>query len=285
QIIALLDGEAVEVGVPGGVCDLGRGDGAEASRHGVSNGLGIRRVEIHVHHGGDALGHGLGGDHHHLLLRQGGTLLGCHNNVAVVGQDEHRLRRDLVHALQNTLGGGVHGLPTGHHTVGPQVPEHGGQAVPGAHRQKAVGLLRRRHGGRFFRGDGLQLRLHRVQVIGALDVFARGQVVRLGPHVLDLGQLQSAVLLGLVQGVAGDVGVDVDLKGLIVLADHQTVTDAVEICPQRLQRDIGHGLADDEYRVEGEGDVLRRHGGEVCLLLSGLASLRLGHGLAPQFRQ
>ena len=78
---------------------------------------------------------------------------------------------------------------------------------------------------------------------------------------------------------------DVDLKGLVVLADHQTVTDAVEICPQRLQRDIGHGLADDEYRVEGEGDVLRRHGGEVCLLLSGLASLRLGHGLAPQFRQ
>ncbi len=67
-----------------------------------------------------------------------GALLGGHDDVAVVGQDEHRLRRDLIDALQNALGGGVHGLPAGHHAVGAQIPEHGGKAVAGADRQEAV---------------------------------------------------------------------------------------------------------------------------------------------------
>ena len=41
----------------------------------------------------------------------------------------------------------------------------------------------------------------------------------LGAHVLDLRKLQRAEILRLVEGVAGDVGVDMDLEGLIVLAD------------------------------------------------------------------
>ena len=61
------------------------------------------------------------------------------------------------------------------------------------------------------------------------------QIVPLGAHILDLGQLQRAVLLGLRQGIAGDIGVDVDLEALVILADHQTVADAVQIGTQGLQ--------------------------------------------------
>ena len=108
-----------------------------------------------------------------------------------------------------------------------QIPEHGGKAVPGADRQKAIALLRRRYG-----ADAvLQLFLNGVQVVGGLGLAARRQIRRLGAHILDLGQLQRAVLLGLVQGVAGGVGVDVHLEGLIILADDQTVADAAQIAP------------------------------------------------------
>ena len=144
-----------------------------------------------------------------------------------------------------------------------------------------MGILLRLLGGPFLQGL-----LHRVQVIGALDMLAGSQVLGLGAHVLDFGQLQRAVLLGLIEGVAGDIGVDVDLEGLVVLTDHQAVTDAVEVGAQRLQRDVGGGLADDEHGVESEGDVLHIHGLEIRLLLFGGAVLvLLGHGFAPQLCQ
>ena len=50
---------------------------------------------------------------------------------------------------------------------------------------------------------------------------------------------------------------DVNLERFVVLADDETVADAVEIEAQRLERDVGCGFADDEDRVEGKGDILR----------------------------
>ena len=110
------------------------------------------------------------------------------------------------------------------------------------------------------------------------------QIVPLGAHVLDLGQLQGAVLLGLGQGVAGDIGVDVYLEALVILADHQTVADAVQIGTQGLQGLLAHGLADDEHGVEGEGDLILQRG-EVGLFLDLGLVLDLGDGLAPQAAQ
>ncbi len=55
----------------------------------------------------------------------------------------------------------------------------------------------------------------RPQVVGGLGLLAGGQLVPLGAHVLNLGQLQGAVLLGLGEGQARVVGVDVDLKLLV----------------------------------------------------------------------
>ena len=130
----------------------------------------------------------------------------------------------------------------------------------------------------------LQLGLHRVQIVGALDVAAGGQILRLGAHVLNLGQLQGAVLLSLGEGSAGNVGVDVDLEAVVVLADDQTVADAVQIGLKGLQPLVGRGFADNEHGVEGEGDLLRGNGRVVGLALHLRLPLAvpLGHGHAPQ---
>ena len=78
----------------------------------------------------------------------------------------------------------------------------------------------------------------------------------LGAHVLYLCKLQRTVLLRLVERVAGDVGMDVNLEGLVILADDQRVAYAVEVGAQRVEIDVGVVLADDVHRVEREGDVL-----------------------------
>ena len=72
-----------------------------------------------------------------------------------------------------------------------------------------------------------------------------------------------------------------DLEGFVVLADDQTVTDAVQIGPEGGQIHVGIVLADDEHGVEGEGDVLVSDGGKVRLVVLRLL-LHLRHGLAPQ---
>ena len=75
-----------------------------------------------------------------------------------------------------------------------------------------------------------------------------------------------------------------DFKGAVVLADDQTVADAAEICPKGIQGFV-HGLADNKYRVEGEGDVLAGEGGKVRLILGGGVLLEFRHRIAPHLRQ
>ena len=187
------------------------------------------------------------------------ALLGGHDDVLVVGQDE------------DDLGGGVRRSPggcprwrgswSGRRDTMPSTPRSRNTAARPSPAHTATKP-------NFFSGGGdqaaaclarLQLGLHGVQVVGALDMLARGQVVGLGAHVLDLGQLQGAVLLGLGQGAAGDVGVDVDLEGLVVLADDQAVADAVAdrpaAAPDPLLRPF---LRTMNTGVKGEGDLLRR---------------------------
>ena len=48
---------------------------------------------------------------------------------------------------------------------------------------------------------------------------------------------------------------DVDLEGLVVLADDHTVANAAQVGPQTVQGLIRR-FADDEHGVKGKGDVL-----------------------------
>ena len=231
QIVALIDGKAVKIGVAGGIGDLSGGHRLGGSHHGLSNRLGIGFVRIEAHHGGDALRHGGSGDHHDLLLCQARALLGRHDDVLVVGQDKHHFAGGAVDLLENRLGGGVHGLTAGHNGVHAQRPEGVRKTVSGAYSHEAVPLFRGSHGVFLI----FQLLLHSVQIVGAVGLTAGCQIVPLGAHILNLGQLQRAVLLGLCQGIAGNIGVNVDLEALVVLTDHQTVADAVQIGTQGLQ--------------------------------------------------
>src|SRR5699024_1208743 len=97
---------------------------------------------VHHHQSGDALGHCLGGQDHHLLaFGKGHTLLGGHDDVAVVGQHEDDFRRSGINLLHNIVGGGVHGLTAANDTVSAQIPEYSGQAVAGGYRHHTILLF------------------------------------------------------------------------------------------------------------------------------------------------
>ena len=69
QVVPLVDGKAVKVGIPGGIGHLGGGHSLCSLGHGVGNSLGIVPLQVSVHHGGDALGHCGRGHHNDLLFR------------------------------------------------------------------------------------------------------------------------------------------------------------------------------------------------------------------------
>ena len=95
QVVALVDQEAVEVGIPGGVGDLHGVHSTHGLGHGSHILLGFA-LGIEAEHGGDALGNGLAGDNHHILGGQRIHLLRCHNDVLIVGQHENSLSGNLV---------------------------------------------------------------------------------------------------------------------------------------------------------------------------------------------
>ena len=78
----------------------------------------------------------------------------------------------------------------------------------------------------------LQFLLNGLQIVHALGLPPGGQVVPLRAHILDLRQLQRAVLLRLIERTAGNIRVDMDLERPVILADDQTVANAVQIGPQ-----------------------------------------------------
>lgn len=131
----------------------------------------------------------------------------------------------------------------------------------------------------FRRGDGLfglELLLDLFKIVRAAGGAACGKIVVLHLHVLDLGKLERAVFLRLCQGLAGDVRVDVDLEGLVVLTDDDAVADGVKIGAQRGKVNVLVRLAHDIHRVEGKGDLAGVELGEIGLLAN---LLRLLTGL------
>ena len=116
-----------------------------------------------------------------------------------------------------------------------------------------------------------------------MSLASGSHILVLGTHILDLGQFQHAVLLGFGEGFAGDIGMDMNLEGFVILADDQAVADGVQIGTEGFQVGV-LVLADDEHGIKGEGDVLVGQSGKVGLLL-GLLAILLGHGQAAQLIQ
>ena len=87
-------------------------------------------------------------------------------------------------------------------------------------------------------------------------------------HIFNLHGNEGAIVNGLVKGFAGVVGVDVNLDDLIVVHQHQAVTQAAEEFPQLL-RVVFVLPGDDELSAVGEGDVLGVKVGEGGLLGNG----------------
>ena len=242
----------VKVRVTRGIGDHGGVDVCGGLLHGGDDGL-LVLINVEVEKSRNALGHGLGRDDDDaLVLDKLRSLLGGHDDVLVVRQHEHRLGRGLVDLPQNIVGGGVHGLTAGDDAVRAEFPEQALHPLARGHDHRAELLF----GGSV--GGLLQLLLNIVKIIGADDLFAGRVLVGLNDHVLDLGNLKRTVLLTLVQRVARDVRVDVNLENLVVVADNQAVADAVEIGAQRFQIDVGRLLAHNVDRVESKGDILSR---------------------------
>ena len=92
-----MDGVAVEVRVTRGIGDLRRVNIAERFIHSFDY---VRNLAlgIEIEHCGYSLGNGLcGNDHNGLILAQRDALLGGHDDVLVVGQNKHDLRRSAVY--------------------------------------------------------------------------------------------------------------------------------------------------------------------------------------------
>ena len=266
QVVACVDVEAVKVGIARGVGDLHGHDAGEAVGHG---GLVLARLHAGVEgeHRADALRDGFRRDDDDLArgeLRRG---LRGHDDVLVVGQDEDDLRRGLFNRVEDVLGRGVHGLPALDDLVDAKIAEHAREPFARAHGDAAVALFGRGRAIRLRRGLAFQLLFHGLEIVGRPGLAPGGQIVVLQAHVLDLRQLQRPILLGLAQRVARNVRMYVDLEGLVVLADDETVADAAEILAQRVERGDILALADDKDRVEGKGDVLRVKNAEISLFV------------------
>ncbi|MPN37466.1 hypothetical protein SDC9_184985 [bioreactor metagenome] len=102
-------------------------------------------------------------------------------------------------------------------------------------------------------------------------------------HVFDLHGEQRAVGEGLLQHLAGVVGVDMNLDDFVVIHQYQAVPQSVQEAPQKLGVLFGVPRA-DKLGAVAEGDLLGGERGEIRLFLKGGGSVsqKLGHGQAPQ---
>ena len=142
---------------------------------------------------GERLRDGLSGNDGDLLVGAGGgSGLGCHADVAVVGQDNDRGRVDLVDGAQQVGSRGVHGLATGYDHVDTEGLKDVGLAGTGGNGDKTQRL-----GGL----GGLFLVL----------VNLGGTVVGLHLHVVDKDLVDLTELQHVLEHQVGGVGVHVDL--------------------------------------------------------------------------
>ena len=192
-------------GIAHGAGDLAVADLADGVDHG---GDGILKLGIGQdgEQRGEGLRNGLGGNDGDLLVGAGGgSGLGSHADVAVVGQDDNRGRVDLVHGAQQVGSRGVHGLATRHDHIDTEGLEDVGLAGTGGNGDKAQSL-----GGL----GGLLLIL----------VDLGGTVVGLHLHVVNKDLIDLTKLQHMLKHQVGGVGVHVDL--VIGVSTHEQLAVA-----------------------------------------------------------
>ena len=114
-----------------------------------------------------------------------------------------------------------------------QIPEHGGKAVAGADGKERRTAFSAAATMWPLASPVFQRFLNGVQIVGALGLPARRPASSAWVRIFSILASSSVPYFwDSVRAHAGDVGVDVNLEGLVVLADHQAVADAVEVSPQ-----------------------------------------------------
>ena len=256
-----MDGVSVKVRIAGGICHHGGVDVAHGFAHGAHQAL-FALVGVKVQQGADALGNRAGRHDDDLFLREGDALFCGHDDVLVVREDKNGGSRRVLHGLQDVVGGGVHGLAAGDDVVDTEFKKQVCHSLTGTDGDNAVVLFR--IGDVFLViGSRIVLLLFELffdffEIVGSLGFLAGLELLCLGDHVLNLGKLQRAVLLAFVQGVAGHVGMNVDLEDLVVIADDERVADAGQIFAKRVEVDVGTALAYHVDGVKGKGDGLHQ---------------------------
>ena len=202
-------------------------DGVDHSGDGVLElGIGQDREQR-----GERLRDGLGGNDGDLLVGAGGgSGLGSHADVAVVGQDDDRGRVDLVDGAQQVGGRGVHGLATRHDHIDAEGLEDVGLAGTGGNGDKAQGL----------RGlGGLLLVL----------VDLSGTVVGLHLHVVDKDLVDLTELKHVLEHQVRGVGVHVDLVVGIGTNEQLTVAHGAQELQALVLVKRGVGLKEELVAV------------------------------------
>ncbi len=233
---------AVDVGIANGAGDLqhdrlGGGD-AHVFAISLEGGGGIERQGR-----GDALRDG-GGLYDPDRLRRGlGGLASSHDDVGIVGQDDDFIAGALVDGFDNLGGAGVHGLTAFHHG-GPEAAEDFGEAGAG--------------------GDGYEIGA------GCEGIYGRGvdflkMVGLLELHVFDGDVAEFAEADGVVEDVAGGLGVAMDADHVAVPDDDGGVGGPIDEAPE-----LGYvqaGAFDNELGAIAllVGGVLLGVGGEDLL--------------------
>ena len=255
---------------------LGHGGGVV-----IGGGVGIKGQ-----HGRHTLGHTAGlqnddallGDQTlgHLGLNDGGGLVGHHDDVLVVGQDEDLAAAGLADGVQQVIGGGIHGLAARDDLMDTQLAEDVGCPLAQADGHEAEVLV----------GGVVHGRID-LALVGLLA--GRGQSGVLLLHVLDLDHLQSAVLDGLGQHHTGIVGVDMHLDDLLVVHEDHAVAQGGDELLEGLGGTLtaeAVGLAHDALGAVGEGDGIGVELTEVGALIGFvIGALHGGHVVALQGSQ
>ena len=185
------------------------------------------------------------------------------NDVGVVRQNEHGLCADLLHRVEDVLDARVHGLTAFNDVVNAQIAEDAREAFAQRNGNHAVFLERLLFLGGFllllFFGSGLLCLLRLLQAFTAFL-----------SHVVNFHVNQFAQLAGILNRLAGVIGMYMNLDQREIADNHNAVADARQARAEFVDIVLGNALVhvlDNELRAVFELDFI--HGFMVVLKFKG----------------
>ena len=185
--------------------------------------------------------------HHHARLGiESGRLLGGHDDVRIVREDQDGFGIQFAEGLHEALGRRVHRLATFDHGIRSGLLEGLYEPVTGSHRHHAIELALR-----------LDQRFVRL-CLRRFEIVPDGGLLMLERHVLDLERQVLAPLLAVVQDFARSLRVDVHLHDAALLeADHRFANGRQPVADHSLVEGgrvahLGALQAQQEFRAVAE---------------------------------